>query len=216
VSAHLELAELTRGQPFCAGVVLWHRRRMVFALAKPSRWAPAADGWTGIDVMCVGGGQEVGETVEECARREALEETGRPVLLRSAARTRWRGLDGTVSEVRLADPIAPLAVELRPGPRSAYRPGLPTGPVLYVVHYLADLLDAPVPGDVPALIEVPVGVAPGLRSRLTVREALDRGVVLHERQPVPREAVLVTPPNSPEWSFVGMVDALTDPIGSPG
>jgi 8-oxo-dGTP pyrophosphatase MutT (NUDIX family) len=197
----LDIAALTAGRPFCAGLLLRHANRLVFSLAKPDRW-DRSDGRTRIAVMCVGGGQELGESVLDCVRREAYEETGSEVQLRSAPVTWWQDRDGTRCRVTVADAVRPLSVEVRPGPTVPYRPGLPTGPDLFVVHYLADLASEPRGGDVPALLEIPAMVAPRLRSGLSVAAAGRVGAILRCWADVPGEAMLAVPQASPEWRFV--------------
>ena len=65
----LDVAALTEGQPFCAGVVLMVDGRLVLTLNHDH--LPAALSGTALRVGGVGGGQEAGETIRECAMREA-------------------------------------------------------------------------------------------------------------------------------------------------
>ena len=134
----LGLAALTQGQPFCAGAVVCHRGRLVLTLNDDHM---PADVQGAVRVGAVGGGQEPGENVWECALREAHEELGVAVDLVPAPAT-WF-YDWEERELRRVeqaeDELAPLLVTRseRPEPDVPFRPGLPTGPYLYSAEFLA-------------------------------------------------------------------------------
>src|SRR5215218_2632474 len=157
----LRLAELTDGQPFCSGLLLVHRGRLVLTLNDdhlgPDVQRPA------LRVGAVGGGQEPGENIWECALREAHEEVGIAVDLVPAPVTRF--YDWEERELRpvehVEDEVGPLVVHRweRPNPDVPYKPGLPTGPYVYGADFLARAGDAlePRPGDdVAGLLLVPL------------------------------------------------------------
>lgn len=139
----LHLAELTEGQPFCAGVLLARRGRLVLTLNDDHLPADRPDA---LRVGAVGGGQEPGENVWECALREAHEELGVAVDLVPAPAT-WF-YDWEERELRRADAVedelAPLLLTRsdRSEPDVPYKPGLPTGPYLYSAEFLARVGDA--------------------------------------------------------------------------
>jgi hypothetical protein len=87
----------------------------------------------------VGGGQEPGETIWECARREAREEIGQEVDLVSSPVTYVHDVEnGNVISVRCRDSIAPFCLERRPSldPLKPFRSDLPSGPYTYFGLFL--------------------------------------------------------------------------------
>jgi 8-oxo-dGTP pyrophosphatase MutT (NUDIX family) len=186
----LDVSATTQGQPFCAGVVLLLDGRVVLTLNRDH----APDG--ALRVGGVGGGQEPGETIRECAEREALEEVGCEVKLISSPRTYLRELpSGTTRLARCRDDVAPLLFEWwdRADP-APYAPGLPAGPRIYGAIFLGrasspDLL----PADVEGLLVIPLELWGLVDREVTIREAVDAGAVLMERKPLELELRL--------WSF---------------
>jgi 8-oxo-dGTP pyrophosphatase MutT (NUDIX family) len=186
----LDVAATTSGQAFCAGVVLLLDGRVVLTLNRDH----APDG--ALRVGGVGGGQEPGETIWECAEREALEEVGCEVKLISSPRTYLRELpSGATRPARCRDDVAPLLFEWRdradPAP---YAPGLPAGTRIYGAIFLGrasspDLL----PADVEGLLVIPLELWGLVDREVTIREAVDAGAVLMERKPLEPELRL--------WSF---------------
>jgi 8-oxo-dGTP pyrophosphatase MutT (NUDIX family) len=187
----LDVAAVTAGQPFCAGVIAMVAGRLVVTLARDH--APG-DGF--IRVGGVGGGQEPGETVVECALREAREELGVDVELVSSPRTYIDDLDGHVRAARCTDPMRPLVFwsTPRPDPRP-HGPGLPEGPTLYGAMYLARLDREPEPGDVDALLLTTASEASWrlVEQGTTLGEALDADCRLIERAPLARDLRLWAP-----------------------
>ncbi len=177
----LRLGELTDGQPFCAGLLLVHRGRLVLTLNDdhigPDVPRPA------LRVGAVGGGQEPGENIWECALREAHEEVEIPVDLVPAPLTRF--YDWEERELRpvehVEDEVAPLVVHRweRPNPDVPYKPGLPTGPYLYGADFLARAGDAldPRPGDdLAGLLLLPLDAWSVLAGEPTVESVRAAGV----------------------------------------
>jgi 8-oxo-dGTP pyrophosphatase MutT (NUDIX family) len=187
----LDVATITAGQPFCAGVVLMLEGRIVLTL--DYEHAPGAGL---IRVGGVGGGQEVGETIWECAAREALEEIGCEVTLVRSPRTFIRELpDGPPRAARCRDEVAPLLFEWADREdRQPYAPGLPGGPRLYGAIFLARAASQELrPTDVEGLLLMPPSDWPLVDRKATLREALDAGVLLLEREPIAPDVRL--------WSF---------------
>jgi 8-oxo-dGTP pyrophosphatase MutT (NUDIX family) len=189
----LDVAALTTGQPFCAGVILMVDGRLVLTLNR-DHLPPELES-TALRVGGIGGGQEPGETIWECAVREAGEEVGCEIELVSASRTYLRDLsNGTMRLTRCRDDIAPLLFEwaTRSDP-APYAPGLPAGPTLYGAMYLARPRGQLQPTDVEGLLLVsPRGWA-HIDRQATLRETLEDDASLVEREPIPRETRL--------WSF---------------
>lgn len=203
-SQPIHIDALTRGRPFCAGLLLIYRRRLVFTLSKPKRWERTG-GAIRIPLACVGGGQEPGESIVECAAREAREEIGCEVRLKAAAQTCWVDLSGESALCRTIDAIAPVMFQLQPGPATPFKAGLPAGPVLYVAHYLAEPLAEPFPSDVPALIEFSAAEIPSVLAGVRLDEVIRAGAALKERTELPRAACLFAPIDSSEARLLQMV-----------
>lgn len=150
----LSLAELTAGQPFCAAVAILQQGRVVLTLNDdhlPSELAGRA-----LRLAGVGGGQEPGETIWDCAAREAREETGVRVDLVPSPRTWFYDVQlDRIEPVKCVDELPPLLVERRRLDEPC-EPGLPTGPYLYGATFLGRAAEPPRPGgDVTALLLLP-------------------------------------------------------------
>jgi 8-oxo-dGTP pyrophosphatase MutT (NUDIX family) len=209
VAMRLDLAELTDGQPFCTGLVLAHRGLLVLTLnddhVAPDVPRPA------LRVGAVGGGQEPGENIWECALREAHEEIGVAVDLAPAPLTRF--FDWEARELRpvdhVEDELAPLVVHRweRPSPDVPYKPGLPTGPYLYGADFLALAGDAaelrPGGDDLAGVLRIPLALWSLLADTPTLGDVLGAGAELHAARELapdvrlwvhPHEGLLVTRP----------------------
>jgi 8-oxo-dGTP pyrophosphatase MutT (NUDIX family) len=179
---------------------------------------PVDLGGTALRVGGVGGGQEPGETIWECAAREALEEVGCEVELIRSPRTYLRETpDGVLRQARCRDEVAPLLFEW--GERSdpaPYAPGLPSGSRLYGAMFLGRPASGELrPADVEGLLMMPPSAWSLVERGVKLRDALDAGISLLEREPLPRDARL--------WSFpeesmravcelAGRDPALLDPL----
>lgn len=101
----IDVAALTSSQPFCAGTLIMHSGGILITLNAdhvPPAWAGTA--WR---VGGVGGGQEPGETVWQCAEREAAEELSVPAQLHPAPVTYIHDLDtDDIDQRRCADAVA--------------------------------------------------------------------------------------------------------------
>lgn len=186
----LDVAALTAGHPFCAGVVLLVDGQLVLTLNRDH----SPDG--ALRVGGVGGGQEPEETVWECAEREALEEIGSEVRLVSSPRTYLRELpSGAMRPARCRDEVAPLLFEWgdRADP-APYAPGLPAGRRVYGAIFLARTTSPDVrPADVKGLLMMPPRLWGLVDRQATIREVVGAGALLMEREPIDPELHL--------WSF---------------
>jgi 8-oxo-dGTP pyrophosphatase MutT (NUDIX family) len=186
----LDIAVTTAGQPFCAGVILMIDERLVLTLNHDH--APKG----ALRVGGVGGGQEPGETIWECAAREAREEVGCEVALINSPRTYLRETpDGVLRKARCRDEVAPLLFEWaeRPDP-APYAPDLPSGPQLYGAMFLGNPASPELqPADVEGLLMMPPSAWPLVERGVKLRDAVDAGMSLLEREPIPRSVRL--------WSF---------------
>jgi 8-oxo-dGTP pyrophosphatase MutT (NUDIX family) len=190
----LDVAALTAGQPFCAGVVLVVDGRLVLTLNRDH--LPADLEGSHVRVGGVGGGQEPGETIWDCARREAMEEVGCEVKLVRSPRTYLRQLpDGDLRPARCRDELAPLLFEWadRADP-APYAAGLPAGPRLYGAIFLARAAARELrPVDVEGLLLLATSDWSLIDRGATVRDARDAGVSIVERAPIAPELRL--------WSY---------------
>lgn len=197
----VDVLGITSGQPFCAGVILRDGDHLLVTL-NPDGLPSALEGHA-LRLGGVGGGQESGESIVECARREACEELAvERVTLVSSPLTVVGDLDtGSTQPVSCLDAIAPLLVQRqrRLAPDVPYRPGLPTGPYVYFALYLARLPAMPVrPGDdVRALLWLPLDVldAPdALAGPIPLRALLGCGATLLADAPLDPDTPIWTPP----------------------
>jgi 8-oxo-dGTP pyrophosphatase MutT (NUDIX family) len=154
----LDVTARTTDAPFCAGVIVSRGGSLLVNLN--SDGLPPELETNTWRVGGVGGGQEVGETILECAVREAQEELSTPVTLRSSPVTYFQDLDtGECHRIPCADTCAPLLLQRKRSltPERPFRPGLPTGLYIYFGLYLAaEVPTNMLPGDgVMALLFLP-------------------------------------------------------------
>jgi 8-oxo-dGTP pyrophosphatase MutT (NUDIX family) len=189
----LDVVATTAGQPFCAGVILMAESRLVLTLNR-DHLPPELDG-TALRVGGVGGGQEAGETIWECAAREAREEVGCEVELVTAPRTYLRENGRILRRTRCRDEIAPLLFEWSANkiPDEPYAPGLPVGPLLYGAMFLARPKGTIRPGDVEGLLLIPPPAWSFVDRQATLDEVTAAGATLLERESIALETRL--------WSF---------------
>jgi ADP-ribose pyrophosphatase YjhB (NUDIX family) len=204
-SQRTHIEQQTQGQPFCAGLILRYGDLLIFTLAKKRRWETTERGDIYIPVACPGGGQEVGESILDCARREGLEEVGQAVRLQHSPQTFHIDLDGEVTVIEALDSLAPFVFHIRSGPKYPYKPGLPIGEFLYVAHYLAELSAEPTPVDVPAIIGFTRSLIPTLLKGIQVKRAVATGMCLWRRDSIPESASLLVPEGSSEERILKMI-----------
>lgn len=194
----VDVLRLTTSQPFCAGVVLCDGDRVLVTL-NPDGLPPDQLGCA-LRIGGVGGGQEPGETILDCAHREAREELSiSAAALLSSPVTYVHDLgSGQRGRAVCGDVPAPLLFQRkrRPQPDIPYRPGLPTGPYVYFALYLARQPDVPPhPGDdVRALLWLPFAVCASLAGSVSLGALLDQRASLVSYQPLPCDTLLWMPP----------------------
>lgn len=184
----------TTNQPFCAGVILCHEDRILVTLNTDG--LPASLRGSALRVGGVGGGQESGETIRECALREAREELDISAIhLVHAPLTYVHDIDtGELVQKPCCDDIAPFLFERKRSlsPDIPYRTGLPTGPYVYFGLFFAQP-EEPVehPGDdVKGLLWLPIDHWQLLEQQPSLEEILSKGAILLEAEPLPRTTSL--------------------------
>lgn len=194
----IDVEALTTNQPFCAGVV-WIRDGKVAITLNPDG-IPAELGEGVLRIGGVGGGQEPGETLLECALREAQEELGNTnVSIVSANETYFHNMDtDEIVRVRCTDDPAPFLLQRRTSkhPDKPYKPGLPYGPYVYFGLYIGEADEARMnpDDDVAGLLFVPIAKWPMLQNGpVTLGRMLDAGADLLEAYAIPRQTRLWMP-----------------------
>lgn len=175
------------------GVGLVLRRkdgRLIFAVSKPGYWE-THHGKLHISFEAVGGGREAGETLIDCARREAKEEASCEIQLHSAARTYLRTAEGKLSVVSLDDKPTPLALYEKVFPHPPDQPELRRPSRLLIVIYLAECLSDPRPSrEIPALLVMTSQQYKLAVEGIPLAELLAAGTELIESQHIPRDAII--------------------------
>jgi|tagenome__1003787_1003787.scaffolds.fasta_scaffold20094011_2 8-oxo-dGTP pyrophosphatase MutT (NUDIX family) len=154
---------LTGGRPFCAGILIEQDGNILATLSADNIAARDASG-TDWFVGGVGGGQEPGEDLWECARREAREELGVGVELRSASVSYLHDIgDNSLHETRSVDEPAPFVLQRlkNSDPTKPFKPGNPAGHYTYLGLFLgrlnqADAVFRPNDDDIAALVWIPL------------------------------------------------------------
>lgn len=182
---------LTAGRPFCAGVLLVQDGKVLMTLH--ANGIDAADA-SGTDWYAggVGGGQEPGEDVWDCAEREAREELGVPVRLVPSDRTYLHDLESDeLREARTEDAPAPFIVQrCKNGyPFTPFRPDLPAGPFTYFCMFLAEFAEPPVAfepddPDIAALVWMPFNAAALIDRGAVFADLTAAGAVLAAGGPI--------------------------------
>jgi len=206
---HINVRHLTTNQPFCAGVVLLQGGKLVVTLnAELATGANKERHTTTYRIGGVGGGQEPGETIWECATREAYEELGTDVHLHPSPVTYFHDRDdGETYKVSCADPISPFLLERQSNlyPYTPFKPGLPSGQYTYFSIFLAEV-GKPIthPGDVEGLLFIPLNLWLLLQQNVTLEKLLQQGATLIERHTLTRTSQLCIHP----WESFNIIVSL--------
>src|SRR5690242_8991439 len=131
----IDLRHLTTNQPFCAGVILLQQGQLAVRLTTDYLPSPKGNHQTAAyRIRGLGGDQRQGETIWECALREAQEKLQVELQLLPSPSTHFHEIDtGEQYLVTSTDAIAPFLLERESNlyPYTPLRPGLPTGPYTY-------------------------------------------------------------------------------------
>jgi 8-oxo-dGTP pyrophosphatase MutT (NUDIX family) len=205
-SGVLTLDALVNGHPFCAGVLLVRDGALLCTLGREglpgSSGTGSSPGPFGWRIGGVGGGQEPGEDIRQCAHREAREEVGRDVDLVASPVTYLHDIDtNQLTVVRCTDGPAPFCVQRQRNadPTTPFRPDLPAGPYTYYGLFLARVTQGAdfVPGDdAEVLLWMPLA-----RWRMmaeapaTLHDVLDAGARVVTTRELDLSAMLWLPPD---------------------
>jgi len=159
----------------------------LFALERDARGAST--------VYCygLGGHKREGEAWIECAEREAQEELGTRIELLSSKATYYMNRHGELEEIGVNEEVIPLLLFEMPFPAEA--PWNPRSEewIYYIVAYRARLCQAPTPLDIEGLISLSEAqIRKTAEGGVTLGNLLDEGARLWEREPMPREAKLMS------------------------
>lgn len=164
--------------------------RFVFAISKPAYWE-TRHGKLYISFEAVGGGVEAGETLIDCAKREAREEASCEIQLHSAVRTYLRTAEGKLSVVSVDDKPTPLALYEKIFPHPPDHPELRRPSKLLIVIYLAECLGDPRPSrEIPALLVMKSEQYQQAIQEIPLAQLLAAGAELIEAQHIPRDAII--------------------------
>jgi 8-oxo-dGTP pyrophosphatase MutT (NUDIX family) len=190
-TADVEVRRLTSGRPFCAGVLVVRDGSLLAVLSAGGVDAAQASGadWF---VGGVGGGQEPGEDVWDCALREAREELGVPVRLVSSSRTYLHDIDNDeLWESRSQEQPAPFIVQRvrNADAVTPFKPGLPAGPYTYFCMFLAELVDEdpvfrPDDPDIGALVWLPLNAEGAFAGGVTFADLAAAGATVAAGDPI--------------------------------
>lgn len=195
----LNIEQLTKNQPFCAGVIAFFAGKLIVTL-NADGLPPSSRNM--LRIGAVGGGQEPLESILDCALREAKEELSvQQVKALPAPSTFFHDMDlDEIRRIETVDKIAPFLVQRQTNarPHTPYKPGLPTGPFVYFNLFLAQIIDVTIlPGDdVVGLLLVPLDQWELLQQPCTLREAVAQGIELITRNDTPqslKDAILYLP-----------------------
>lgn len=162
--------------------VLVSASRLVLEVQKPGKWHRDDDGRLIIGLGCIGGSLEEGEAVLTALQREAQEEIGCRLQLRSASSTTEVSPEGRAHR-RHWSSEAPRPILIWSMPSSA--------PDTKVAVYLGRPEGSPKPCDLPAIVSMSADLMLRIGSeRLSVEAVTSGGAILQQREPIPPDALL--------------------------
>lgn len=196
-----------QNQPICAGVLITDGSDVLFTLGTHDRWSRGCSGRLQIPVTGVGGGQMPGETMQECAMREAHEEILCSVNLIDSRITYFESETGTIDIVTCANMPAPLLYQIqRRHDSRPFGPSLPSGDLLHIGIFRAISRLKPAAGDVPALLWIPWDRLYLLSTNPSISFMQDCGArLITASMKLPMSARLILPEQSTERLLIDLV-----------
>lgn len=190
----IDVRHLTTNQPFSAGVILLQQGQLVAGL--DTDYLPAAEEnkTVAYRIKGVGGDQKPGETIWQCALREAKEKLQLELTLLPSPATYFHEIDtGEQYPVNCSNTIAPFLLERQSNlyPYTPLRPGLPAGPYTYFSLFLAQS-DHPLtcPSTMAGLVCIQPELWPVLQQQPTLEMLLQQKATLLENTRLARERQL--------------------------
>lgn len=204
----IDLRHLTTNQPFCAGVILLQQGQLIVRLNTDYLPSPKGNQTAAYRIRGLGGDQRQGETIWECALREAQEKLKVELQLLSPPSTYFHEIDtGEQYTVTSTDAIPPFLLERQSNlyPYTPLRPGLPTGPYTYYCLFFARSLQ-PVtsPGTTEGLLCIRPELWPALLQQPTLESILQQGAAIIEQHKLSRQHQLWVP----TWESVTLAASL--------
>jgi 8-oxo-dGTP pyrophosphatase MutT (NUDIX family) len=190
----IDVRHITINQPFYAGVILIQQGRLIITLHTDNVPTQKTNQATAYRVMGPYGSQEAGETIWECAIREAKEKLRIEVQLRPSPIMYFHEVDtGEINPVSCTDAVPPLLLERQSNlyPYVPLRRGLPVGPYSYFGVFLTQPLQSITQSDnVEGILSIPLNLWPALLQQPALETILQQGATLLERTPLPRQRQL--------------------------
>ncbi|GLV56459.1 hypothetical protein KDH_33000 [Dictyobacter sp. S3.2.2.5] len=204
----IDLRHLTTNQPFCAGVILLQQGQLIVRLN--TDYLPSQKGkqTAAYRIRGLGGDQKQGETIWECALREAQEKLQVELQLLPSASTYFHEIDtGEQYPVTSTDIIPPFLLERQSNlyPYTPLRPGLPTGPYTYYCLFLARTLQPLTrAGTTEGLLYIRPELWPTLLQQPTLESILQQGASILDGSGLSHQRPLWVP----SWESVALAASL--------
>lgn len=183
----IDVRHVTTNQPFCAGTILIQQGQLIVTLHTDH----IANQVTVYRVMGVYGSQEAGETIWECAIREAREKLQIQVQLRPSPIMYFHDVDtGEIKPISSTDTVPPFLLERQSNlyPYVPLRRGLPVGPYTYFGIFLTEPFQPIIQSDnIEGILSIPLNLCPTLLQQPTLETIIQQGATLLERTPLPRQ-----------------------------
>ena len=166
---------LCQDTPWCVtgvSALLHFQGRFFFEITKPKHWRHRQDGRVLAGIGGIGGSVEDGETLLGCLQREAREEVGTTVRVRSAPATYLLYEEQLAASLSISSGKAPVPLLLTISRNLYRRKRYADYGILAIVTYMAELSRAPSLGDLFGLLDVPAAALPAVfcRAEITIEQ----------------------------------------------
>jgi len=167
-----------------SAILLRHQNQFLFELQKKSKWTRTADGELHIGLGCIGGHVESGESPIEALHRETLEEIGCQLRLDTPPPP-FLVLAGHTVESPPPSPSDDRVLFYWQAEKPGYIPG--AGVAVYAGVTQGEIRPDDLGGVLCMNTETLLQLGPTM---LTVKDVLQRGGTLIEKETIPRSALL--------------------------
>ncbi|GCF10560.1 hypothetical protein [Dictyobacter arantiisoli] len=179
---NIDVRHVTTNQPFYASTLIIQQQQLVVALYADSLATAKGNTSPIYRVKSIGGEQQPGESIWDCALREAQSKLKLPLKLLHTPITYFHDVDdGDIYLLQCIDSIAPLLLERQSNlyPYASIRPGLPAGPYTYGGLFLAQPLQPIIQdSNIGGLLSVPLVQCSLLLQQPTLEVVLQQGASL--------------------------------------